>query len=57
MDIETMLDDCNEAKTARNSPFTPWEKEFIESVSEQFDERHTLSDKQTETLENIWNKI
>lgn len=33
---------------------TPWETNFIESISEQFDRRGTLSEKQFEILERIY---
>lgn len=33
---------------------TPWELGFLESVSDQFDRRGTLSEKQYEILENIY---
>lgn len=57
MDIETMLEDCNEAKTCRNSPFSKWESDFIDSVAEHFEERGGLTAKQEETLTRIWEKI
>jgi hypothetical protein len=56
-EIEEMLSDCKEARSARNSPFSPWEKKFIESVDEQYEEKKRLSPKQIETLEEIWEKI
>ena len=35
-------------------PLTQWEEGFIESVTEQFQERGTLSDRQFEILEKIY---
>ncbi len=31
-----------------------WEAYFVESLAEQFDERHSLSDRQEEILERIY---
>lgn len=36
---------------------TTWEKNFVESVSNQFDDKGNLSDKQCEVLERIYNKV
>lgn len=55
--IQEALDDCFNAITTRNCPFTDWEKEFLESVSEQWDERQRLSEKQRDTLKDIWDKV
>lgn len=33
---------------------TPWETQFIESVSDQFSRYHSLSEKQIEILEKIY---
>lgn len=57
MDIEQMLEDCQIASWCSNHPFSKWELDFIESVSEQFEERGGLTAKQEETLEKIWEKI
>lgn len=35
---------------------TDWERNFFESVSEQWTRNHRLSDKQKEVLGNIWDK-
>lgn len=55
--ISRIINDCNEAKNARNSPFSSWDKEFLESIEEQWTEKKWLSPKQIETLEDIWDKI
>lgn len=34
-----------------------WEKNFVESLQEQFEERGTLSDRQLEILERIYGKV
>jgi hypothetical protein len=35
-------------------PLTKWEQDFIISISDQFDQRGSLSDKQFEILEKIY---
>lgn len=55
--IERALDECHDALSASNCPFNEWEKEFIESVKEQYDDSESLSQKQQDTLERIWGKI
>lgn len=35
---------------------TPWEEQFLESVSDQFDRSSSLSDKQFEILERIYSE-
>lgn len=35
-------------------PLTEWENNFLESITEQFTSRGTLSDRQFETLERIY---
>jgi hypothetical protein len=35
-------------------PLSKWELSFVESISEQFETRRTLSDKQFEILERIY---
>lgn len=35
---------------------TDWEKGFFESVSEQWDRRRSLSEKQREILGRLWDK-
>lgn len=37
-----------------SKPLTSWEEGFIASISEQFDSKGTLSDKQTDILERIY---
>lgn len=36
---------------------TRWEREFIESVSDQFGRRGSLSEKQVETLRKIYERV
>jgi uncharacterized membrane-anchored protein len=43
-----------EAVETEGRGLTKWEQDFIESISEQFAERGSLSDKQEEILERIY---
>jgi len=36
---------------------TPWEREFVESVYDQWSRGHTLSDLQLEKLEQVYMKV
>ena len=46
------------AQVADNSDqLNDWEREFIESISEQFDNRGSLSPKQKEILEKLYGKL
>ncbi len=56
-DIERWLNDCVAAARARNNPFNAWEKEFIESIQLQWNERQSLTSKQADTLLEVWGKI
>lgn len=47
--IQSWLDAINE-----DSDLTKWEQGFIESITQQFEERGTLSDRQEEILERIY---
>jgi len=61
IDIEEMLDDCDEASSVpqeNGGPgYSEWELEFLDSVREQFNGTGRLSDKQREKLTELWNKI
>ncbi len=52
-EIQQMLDDCE----ARESRLTEWEAEFIDSVSRQFADKGSLSEKQDARLEAIWERV
>ena len=47
-----MIDDCE----ARESRLSDWEREFIASISEQIGKGRTLTPKQAETLERVWDE-
>ena len=51
--IREVLDVC-ESETDKLSP---WEQNFLESVSDQYTRKGSLSDKQLEILERIYLKI
>lgn len=35
---------------------SPWERNFVESISDQWDRNHSLSDRQKEVLGQIWDR-
>lgn len=41
----------------RQSKMTDWEVNFIASLDEQLDQGKSLSERQTEILERIWEKV
>lgn len=51
-EILAMVDDVEE----RESRLTEWEADFIASIRSQLDEGRSLSSKQTETLNKIWDR-
>lgn len=56
-DIERALEDCESAMSASNCPFTAWEREFVESLVEQWDEKQHLTGRQRDVLAEIWDKV
>jgi len=48
----TLIADCE----ARESQMTEWEQGFIDSIAKQIATRN-LSDKQSDTLQRIWEKV
>ena len=51
--LRSLIDHCLDF-TERLSD---WEREFMDSISEQLDDRRTLSEKQTEILERIYCRL
>ena len=49
----TMIEDCEK----RESRMTEWEQSFIASVSEQLTTRGSLSPKQIELIDRIWERV
>ncbi len=48
-----MVEDCE----ARESRLTDWERKFISSIGEQLENERPLSEKQVESLEQIWDRV
>lgn len=48
----TMLEDCEK----RESRITEWEQSFVDSLKDQILKGRRPSQKQIETLDNIWEK-
>ena len=49
-EITTWIDDVN----TLGVNLTPWEQEFMESITDQWERTGTLSDRQQEILERIY---
>ena len=52
-DIAQMIEDCE----ARDSKLSEWEQQFIDSIGRQLAKNGSLSQKQRERLEQIWERI
>lgn len=48
-----MIDDCEK----RESKLSEWEQSFIDSLSTQVGRGQSLSNKQAEVLERIWERV
>lgn len=49
----TMVEDCEK----RDSWLTDWERGFLDSISKRLEDEQGLSERQIETLENIWERV
>lgn len=49
----TMVEDCEK----RESRLTEWEVEFVDSIRSQLENDRPLTEKQTETLDRIWDRV
>ena len=49
---QNMVNDC-----IQSDRMTDWETNFMESIKQRLQKQKPLSAKQTETLDNIWQKI
>lgn len=49
----TMIEDCEN----RESKLSNWEREFIASIRAQLEAGRSLTARQAETLDNIWEKV
>lgn len=52
-DTDQLIADCE----AREEKLTEWEQGFIQSIREQFDRRGSLSERQREILDKIWERV
>lgn len=52
-DVPVMIEDCMN----RESKLSEWEAEFIDSLDSQLREGNSLTQKQQEKLEQIWERI
>ena len=50
------MDDCLATKS-REDRLTEWEAEFLDSVETQMVSKNTISQKQIDVLERIWEKV
>lgn len=50
---EDMVNDC----LARDSKLTEWEQDFIRSIHAWLESGSTLTDKQAERLDRIWERV
>lgn len=48
-----IIEDCEK----RESKLTAWESDFIDSLANRVCRGHTLTDKQAEKLQKIWDRI
>lgn len=55
--LSEIIEDCNQAVTCSNHPFTKWEVDFIHDVSDRFEEGQSLHPNTVEKLVQIWEKI
>lgn len=49
----TMIEDCEK----RESRLTEWEVGFVDSIRNRLEQEKPLSQKQIETLENLWDRV
>jgi hypothetical protein len=52
-----LLEECEAAAEILECNLTNWEREFLESVREQYDDRGRLTARQEEILQQIHEKI
>ena len=55
-EYKEMIDDCLATKS-REDRLTEWEAEFLDSVETQMVSKNTISQKQIDVLERIWEKV
>ena len=52
-DHAQMIEDCEK----RESKLSDWERSFIDSISKQVGSGRSLTKKQAETLDDIWERV
>ena len=52
LDIAQMIEDCEQ----HSDKLTEWECDFIDSIAMQYGRKGTLTEKQSEQLNRIWEK-
>ena len=52
-ETETMLDDIE----VREDQLSDWERGFIDSLRERVDNQRSLTEKQEDVLDRIWNRV
>ena len=53
VEYQEMIDDCLD----RDNQLSEWEQGYMNSLEEQLEEKGWISEKQTEILEKIWNRV
>jgi len=54
--IKRMIETTDDKMICDPDDYTKWEQDFIQSISEQFNKKNDLSDRQCEILERIHDK-
>jgi len=57
MDTKEQIDDLVKEADYNPDIFSDWERQFIDSVADQFYDKGRISPKQEEIVERIWKKI
>ena len=52
-EYQQMVEDCEK----RESKLSDWESDFIDSLANRVCRGHTLTDKQAEKLQKIWERV
>lgn len=52
-EAQQLIDDC----LKRDDKLSAWEADFLDSIQDQLTDKGFLSDKQMDTLNNIWEKV
>ena len=51
-EYQTLLEDCRK----RDHMLSAWDADFLDSIEDRLNRNNTLTTKQVEKLEEIWNK-